>query len=959
MSPLAQLALTPLALAWLSPLIARFEACASPVRSARLRLVGRLLGVLPLGLALYQLAVLAPDALSGAPPRESLAWIPAAGMTLALRLDALALVACGLILVVGLVATLAARGDTHGAREEGAHMALVTASLWAALSDDLSGAVSAIGVAGLVAVGIAARAARRLEAAGGRETQAAELRRATRLLWTLQAAGGAALLVAGALLEARTGTHLMSRWTLTGVGAALESDLGSALMVAFFVFGGAALTGLAPLHLALPPLRLLTPGTASLLTSATLAPAGLLLLARLAPALSGHRVWLIGLGVPGLLGLFVGAYQATRQQHLRGILAYGAVSQLGLAAALLAIATPDRPEPAAIAVMHLAVFGLARAVMFAVTSEVAAAGGSEHLGSLGGLRGARPALWLGSLAGTLALSGLPPLFTFFNAHAALAAGYGIPALALYPSVVPGVFAVSLGWTFAWTFRLGFLPFFGKPDAPPPASPLPGSWLAGLAIAAPITALLVAGASPELLRPTYDAMLGDLGSGLTASGLDTLPWPAPGAPLVVFVGALIGGTIWFAASRRLIADHGRLFPSFSALDGWERVLRAVSGGVARVVGVLARGGAAGATLWLLAGVVSLVGWTLGLPGPEDEVGAWWLPSRAEAAWDVGLVIGLALTLGGLWGALSAAPRRTVGVAVVSTGLAVAAASTGALDVSVAWVACGAVAVAMRREEAAAELAPPPRLPRLAAALVAGGASAVAVWATLRHHAVGLPGQALASLSELPEGAGGNLSGVVRTDILSPLGALGVAALAAAGLISLPASMSPSGAPLGLEPDPIDEPRLTRQGLAVLVGLAAALALVGADVPGAGAGAALLAGVAAASSEGRRDPRGPRLVAAGLGLVVVTGLAHMVVAVESDSLLHGAPATLDGSSVWAAIDTGLGLDLGLLCVALGLGASVRRERRPSPDAVDAEGPDDVSEGGRGGGRGWRAEEGPWSS
>ena len=952
MSPLVQLILLPVAFAWLSPLVARMAGVRQGVEStrtgleARQELLGRLVAAFPLGLALHVLLTLAPAALEGPTPTAELAWIPEAGLSLSLRLDPLALVACGLTLGVALIATLCARPRPDARPDDAAHLGLTSATLAAALCDSLPGVLSAVGVMVLIAVGLTARAARQLELgpAPGDPARATELRRAARLLWALQTGGLTALLVAGLLLEARTGSLSLAAWPESA--AALETDPATPVIIGLVAFGAAALAGLAPLHLAVPPLRHLTSASGSLLTTATIAPAGLCLLVRLAPTLSGHPAWLWAVGAPGLLSLFVGAYQATRQHDMHGILCYGATSQGGLFATLLALCGPTNPAPTLVAVGHLAFFGLARGVMFGVASDVAHAGGTRDLRELGGLRQARPMLWTASLAGTLLLSGLPPFSTFHYNHRALAATEVIPALAEYPSLVPGILGVALGWTFAWSFRLGFHPFFGKPETPRPPEwrPSARTRLGGVALALPLAGLLTVGAVPALQAPLLTALARTLAPASPAAIDPLLAWPGPGPSLAVLIGALVGGTIWFAASRRLIADHERLFPTFSALDGWERLVRALSGSAGRLACRLEAGGATAGASWVLAGAVGLVAWAFLVPGPEQSQGAWWLPSRASAAWSLGVAAGLALVTLGLTGILSDPARRKTGVLVVALGVAVVATAVGGSDLAVAWVAFGAAAASLDWRGNDAVRSSESRLPRLAVALAAGAGATLLVWTALRHAGSPPAGRALLAFGAPPEGGGPNLVATLRLDLFGLPVALGIAALAAAGLAlartraslrevpppdvapprisrlpslfddDVPSASEPAEAPPPTPPEPLPL-------VPVAIGLlAACLALTGPEQPGGGLGAALLAGLAAAATRGRLVPASTWLIAGGIGIAVTSGLATLFVGEAGPGILLASPASATHLPRWLGLTTARGLEVALVCVAIGVGARV---------------------------------------
>ena len=81
-----------------------------------------------------------------------------------------------------------------------------------------------------------------------------------------------------------------------------------------------------------------TPASAYL-HSATMVKAGVFLLARMHPALSGTPLWFWTLLIVGGFTMLLGAISALRYYDLKAVLAYATVSQLGILVMLLAFNT--------------------------------------------------------------------------------------------------------------------------------------------------------------------------------------------------------------------------------------------------------------------------------------------------------------------------------------------------------------------------------------------------------------------------------------------------------------------------------------------------------------------------------------------------------------------------------------------------------------------------------------------
>ncbi|WP_269084755.1 proton-conducting transporter transmembrane domain-containing protein, partial [Sulfitobacter sp. HI0023] len=75
------------------------------------------------------------------------------------------------------------------------------------------------------------------------------------------------------------------------------------------------------------------------LHSATMVKAGLFLMARLWPVLSGTEAWIVIVSSAGLLTMVLGAIIALFKNDLKALLAFSTVSQLGLITFLLGTGT--------------------------------------------------------------------------------------------------------------------------------------------------------------------------------------------------------------------------------------------------------------------------------------------------------------------------------------------------------------------------------------------------------------------------------------------------------------------------------------------------------------------------------------------------------------------------------------------------------------------------------------------
>lgn len=190
---------------------------------------------------------------------------------------------------------------------------------------------------------------------------------------------------------------------------------------------------------------------------------------------------LIGLGV---LSIAWGTIAAFGQRDLRGLLAYSAIANAGF----MALAVGSGPEGRVAAVFYAVIYAAGVMVVFAGLAGY----GSGPL-PLGGLRqlGLGPLRALGICLGLLSLAGIPPTPGFWAKLALLGPSWA------YAGVGPTILAV-IGGVFGALYYLKPLPdlFAAVRES---ARPLPGTGLAGAAVALAGAAVVAFGLAPALAQ----------------------------------------------------------------------------------------------------------------------------------------------------------------------------------------------------------------------------------------------------------------------------------------------------------------------------------------------------------------------------------------------------------------------------------------------------------------------------
>jgi NADH-quinone oxidoreductase subunit L len=154
--------------------------------------------------------------------------------------------------------------------------------------------------------------------------------------------------------------------------------------------------------------------------------------------------------VIGLATALMAAFIGLMQNDIKKVLAYSTVSQLGYMFIALGLGAYSS------AVFHLTTHAFFKALLFlAAGSIIHALGGEQDIRKMGGLKKALPVTYLTFLAGTLAISGIPPFSGFFSKDLILSKAFEYNSL---------VYILALGGallTCFYMFRLLYLVFFGS------------------------------------------------------------------------------------------------------------------------------------------------------------------------------------------------------------------------------------------------------------------------------------------------------------------------------------------------------------------------------------------------------------------------------------------------------------------------------------------------------------------
>lgn len=591
----------PLAIALVAALALLAPGCARALPGRGGLLLGA--GVAAAGALLVAAAPPSPDAASFAAP-----WLPALGMTLAFRLDALALPFALLVTGVGALVVVYAWSYLAGEPERGRGVAVLLA-----FAASMLGVVLADDVLLLYVFWELTSVTSWLLIQFHHEREDARAASWHALLVT--AAGGLALLAGLLLLATAAGTSRLSELVARGPALAAHPLLpwAAGLVVAGVVTKSAQF----PFHGWLPRAMAAPTPVSAYLHAATMVKAGVYLALRLLPVLGATVPFRAGLAAAGAASLLVGAGRALLESDLKRVLAYSTVSALGLLLLLVAVGTPAAVHAA---LAYLLAHALYKGALFLAAGAVDHGAGTRDTDRLAGLRRAQPLTAAAAGLAALSMAGVPASLGYVAKEAAYGSLLDGRSLLLAVAVAGSALLVASAAVAGW------LPFRARRALPPtPAHEVaPALW-------GPALALAVLGLALGVAPAAADALLGPAAGSVAG---------ARAAPLALFHGwtgvALSTGTLALglaavAARPRL---RGALGPALARAsgDGFRAALRLLDRAARRQTALLLTGslrrylavtfGAVAALLaagFLRAG--ELPAWRPGAPGaPEAVLGA---------------------------------------------------------------------------------------------------------------------------------------------------------------------------------------------------------------------------------------------------------------------------------------------------------------------------------------------------
>ncbi|NYS24480.1 monovalent cation/H+ antiporter subunit A [Rhodobacteraceae bacterium 2376] len=353
-------------------------------------------------LALIGLLLHAPAVLQGEVIQTQITWMPLLGLNANFFLDGLGLLFAGLILGIGLLIITYARFYLAKSDPMGQFYTYLLLFQGAMVGIVLSDNILLL----LIFWELTSLSSFLLI---GYWRHLPEGRQGARMALAVTGMGGLAL-IGGMLILG----HIVGSYELTVILENREliqqSDLYAPALL-LILLGAFTKSAQFPFHFWLPHAMAAPTPVSAYLHSATMVKAGLFLMARLWPVLSGTDLWFWLVAGAGLITMVMGAVIALFKDDLKGLLAFSTVSHLGLITMLLGIGTD---VAAVVAVFHIINHATFKAALFMTAGIIDHEAHTRDIKRLGGLRTLMPVTFVLATVASLSMAGIPPLNGFLS-----------------------------------------------------------------------------------------------------------------------------------------------------------------------------------------------------------------------------------------------------------------------------------------------------------------------------------------------------------------------------------------------------------------------------------------------------------------------------------------------------------------------------------------------------------------
>ena len=484
-----------------------------------------------------QVALLYPQIAHGGVIREEFMWLPSLGLNFVLRMDGFAWLFSILVLGIGTLVSLYARyymsPDDPVPRFFAFFLAFMGAMLGLVISGNLIQIVFFWELTSLFSFLLI-----------GYWHHRSDARRGAYMALMVTGAGGLCLLAGVMLLG-----HVVGSYDLDAVLAAGDKIRAHSLypiLLPLILIGALSKSAQFPFHFWLPHAMAAPTPVSAYLHSATMVKAGVFLLARLWPSLSGTEEWFWIVSGAGACTLVLGAYCAMFQNDLKGLLAYSTISHLGLITLLLGL---NSPLAAVAAVFHILNHATFKASLFMAAGIIDHESGTRDIRKLSGLFKLMPYTATLAMVASASMAGVPLLNGFLSKEMFFAETVFINSTAWVEIALPVIATIAGTFSVAYALRFTVDVFFGPPPTDLPLTPHePPRWMRAPVELLVFTCLMVGIFPTHTVGPLLAAAAQPVvGGELPEYSLAI--WHGLNAPMIMSLIAMSGGILLYVVLRK--------------------------------------------------------------------------------------------------------------------------------------------------------------------------------------------------------------------------------------------------------------------------------------------------------------------------------------------------------------------------------------------------------------------------
>jgi len=428
-------------------------------------------------------------------------------------------------------------------------------------------------------------------------------RQGARMALAITGGGGLALLAGILLIGQIVGSYELV--DVLAAGDLLRAHALYPVVLVLVLLGVFTKSAQFPFHFWLPHAMTAPTPVSAYLHSATMVKAGVFLLARLYPLLSGTDWWFYLVTFTGLTTLLVGAVTALFQHDLKGLLAYSTISHLGLITLLFGLDSDLAPVAAIFHIINHATF---KASLFMAAGIIDHETGSRDMRRLNGLWKYMPHTALLAMVASSAMAGVPLLNGFISKEMFFSETLHQHLLGSFSWLLPTMATIAAAFSVAYSLRFIHDVFFnGTPVNLPKFPPREPPRYMKTPVEVLVFCCLLVGIVPAWTVGPLLAVAAEASLGHALPQYDLAIWHGFNMPLLMSFIALLGGIVIYSQRAFLFRWYDGL-PDVNGRVMFEGSVRLLYGATSRALSYLENGSLQRyVSLLLIAVIVTLVVW----------------------------------------------------------------------------------------------------------------------------------------------------------------------------------------------------------------------------------------------------------------------------------------------------------------------------------------------------------------